>query len=187
MRWAHIPRLHLRPVGERALWLHSRAEMEDRPLRPASARVVEAARALGLELAITTFPEGTRTARDAAAAIGCAVDAIAKSIVLSSDRGPVLVLTAGGNRVDYDKVAALLDAAEVRRASAEEAREATGYAIGGTAPFGHPTPMPILADETLLSFDTVWAAGGTPDTVFPIAPEALVRHTDAVVGDVAEG
>lgn len=151
-----------------------------------SRRVLEAAAALGIDLQVTRFPEGTRTAGDAAAAIGCDVGAIVKSLVLRSDTGPLLVFTSGSNRVDYGKVARALGADGVRRADAEVARAATGYPIGGTAPFGHPRPLPMLCDEDLLAFETVWAAAGTPDTVFPIAPQQLVDATGARVADVGE-
>ena len=160
--------------------------MTSQPLKSASVRVIDAAAAQGVEVVVSRFPEGTRTAADAAAAIGCAVDAIAKSIVLHDDEGALLVLTAGGNRVDYGKVAAVLGGGTVRRATAEEAREATGYAIGGTAPYGHPTPLRTLMDATLMDFEVVWAAAGTPDTVFPIAPQVLADTTGAPVADVAE-
>lgn len=152
---------------------------------PNTQRVVEAARARGLELAVTRFPEGTRTAADAAAAIGCPVEAIVKSIVLASAEGHVLVLTSGGNRVDYGKVERALGVAEVHRADADGVRAATGFPIGGSAPFGHPGPLPILVDRDLLAFQEVWAAAGTPDTVFPIAPDALIEATGGTVADVA--
>ena len=153
-------------------------------LPAASQRVVDAAAALGLDIDIHRFPEGTRTAADAAAAVGCPLGAIAKSIVLSADGSPVLVLTSGANRVDEHKVAATVGAAAVGKADATAARHATGFAIGGTAPFGHPQPVPMLFDADLLGFDVVWAAGGTPDTVFPITPEDLLRTTGAVVADI---
>jgi prolyl-tRNA editing enzyme YbaK/EbsC (Cys-tRNA(Pro) deacylase) len=156
-------------------------------IAPASQRVIDAAAALGLTLEIHRFPEGTRTAADAAAAIGCHLGAIAKSIVLAADGKPVLVLTSGANRVDVDKVAAALGVENVGKADAAAAREATGYAIGGTAPFGHPQAVPMLFDEDLLNYDVVWAAGGTPDTVFPITPADLLRTTGAVIADVREG
>jgi prolyl-tRNA editing enzyme YbaK/EbsC (Cys-tRNA(Pro) deacylase) len=155
-------------------------------LHPNARRVIEAAAARGVTVEVTRFPEGTRTAADAAEAIGCDVAAIAKSIVLDSDDGPVLVLTSGANRVDYTKVAAATGRNGIRRADAEAARAATGYPIGGTAPFGHPSPLPILFDRDLLELAEVWAAAGTPDTVFPVAPAALRRATDAQVADVAE-
>jgi prolyl-tRNA editing enzyme YbaK/EbsC (Cys-tRNA(Pro) deacylase) len=155
-------------------------------LKPASRRVVEAAAAVGIDAAVRRFPEGTRTAADAALAIGCDVGAIAKSIVLWSDDGPLLVLTSGANRADPARVAALAGTNGVRRADADEVRAATGYAIGGTAPFGHPQPLTVLADADLLSHEVVWAAAGTPDTVFPVAPHRLVEAAGARVGDVAE-
>lgn len=150
-----------------------------------SQRVMEAAAEAGLNITVQRFPEGTRTAQDAADAIGCPLGAIAKSIVLMSDDGAVLVLTSGANRVDYAAVAEALSVGGVRRATADEARAATGYPIGGTAPWGHPAPLPILCDEDLLSYDTVWAAGGTPDTVFPLSPQDLLRLTGASVAAVA--
>lgn len=155
-------------------------------LAPSTQRVVAAAAAFGLDLDIHRFPEGTRTAADAAAAIGCEQGAIVKSIVLSADGAPVVVLTSGANRVDEHKVAAALGASSVGKADAAAARAATGYAIGGTAPFGHPQAVPMLFDEDLLGHEVVWAAGGTPDTVFPITPATLLRTTDAVLADVRE-
>ncbi len=155
--------------------------------RPATRRVVEAAAEVGVRVQVTTFPEGTRTAADAATAIGCPVAAIAKSIVLVGDGGPVLVLTSGANRVDTHLVAQALGETGLRKADAEEVRATTGYAIGGTAPFGHPAPLRVVADVDLLVHEIVWAAAGTPDTVFPIAPAALVAATGATVMTVAGG
>jgi len=148
--------------------------------------VVEAAADLGLSIEVTRFPAGTRTAADAAAAIGCEVAAIAKSIVLGSDAGPVLVITSGANRVDPIKVERELGVSTVRRADADEARAATGFPIGGTAPFGHPGPVPTLMDADLLAHDVVWAAAGTPDSVFPIPPRALAEAAGATVAEVAQ-
>ena len=155
-------------------------------LPQSTQRVVAAGAAAGLTIDVQRFPEGTRTAADAAAAVGCPVGAIAKSIVLMSDAGAILVLTSGANRVDYDKVAAALDVTGVRRADATEAREATGFVIGGTAPWGHPAPLPILCDRDLTEHAVVWAAAGTPDRVFPLSPEDLVRAAGATLADVAE-
>jgi prolyl-tRNA editing enzyme YbaK/EbsC (Cys-tRNA(Pro) deacylase) len=147
-------------------------------------RVVEAAAAAGLSIEVTRFPEGTRTAEDAARAIGCEVGAIVKSLVLDSDEGPLLVLTSGANRADEKKVAHALNRGRVWRADADTVRAATSYPIGGTAPFGHPAPLPTLLDADLLGHARVWAAAGTPDSVFPIAPADLQRTTAAVVTDV---
>lgn len=150
-----------------------------------SVRVLDAAATHGLQLAVRQFPQGTRTAQDAADAIGCPVGAIVKSLVLDSDAGPLIVLTSGDNRVSYAKVEAATGRTGVRRCDADAVRAATSYPVGGVAPFGHPEPLPTLIDHHLLSFDEVWAAAGTPHAVFPIAPNALVTATGAVPADVA--
>ena len=150
----------------------------------AAAAVVTAARSLGLELDVREFPEGTRTAADAARAIGCQVDQIVKSLVFVADTDPVLVLTSGGNRVDVVKVGKERSAATVRKADAGEVRAATGYAIGGTPPFGHARDLPVLIDRHLTGFEEIWAAAGTPRHVFPIAPGDLLRATGGLVADV---
>lgn len=150
-------------------------------------RVIDAAASLGIAIEVRRFPAGTRTAADAAAAVGCPVGAIVKSMVLDSDDGPLLVLTSGANRVDHAKVAARLGVSGVGRADADLVRSATGFAIGGTAPFGHPVPLPSLLDEALLDYDEVWAAAGTPDTVFAVDPRVLLTAAGASAGDIAEG
>jgi prolyl-tRNA editing enzyme YbaK/EbsC (Cys-tRNA(Pro) deacylase) len=148
--------------------------------------VLEAARAHGLELKVREFPEGTPTAADAARAVGCDVDQIVKSLVFMADDRPVLVLTSGRNRVDPDRVGKQLNAAQVRKADANQVRAATGFAIGGTPPFGFPTPVRVVMDEDLLAHETVWAAAGTPDAVFPIAPGALRDAAGAQFVDLKE-
>ena len=150
-----------------------------------NVRVAAVAAEHGLIIEVQRFPAGTRTAEDAAAAIGCEVGAIVKSIVLMSDDGPLLVLTSGAHRADYDKSAAAAGVTGVRRADANQAREATGFAIGGTPPWGHPAPLPILCDESLLAYAEVWAAAGTPDSVFAVTPADLLRITQAEVSDIA--
>ncbi len=149
-------------------------------------RFLDAAEVLGHTVEVRRFPEGTKTARDAARAIGCDVAQIVKSLVFIADGRPVLALTSGANRVDTAKLAALAGAAQARRATPEEARAATGYAVGGTPPFGHPEPVRTFVDPDLLAHDEVWAACGTPDAVFAISPADLVRLSDGVVADVAE-
>ena len=133
----------------------------------------------GLETEIHFFPEGTKTAQDAAAAIGCPVAAIVRSLVfvLTSDDGdePVVALVPGDMRLDTDRLAEVGEATGSRRASLEEVREATGYAAGGTPPFGHANPLRVFADPGLKRNDPVWAAGGTPATVFPISIHDLDR------------
>ncbi|WP_225838126.1 YbaK/EbsC family protein [Streptomyces sp. NK08204] len=155
----------------------------------AHPRFAEALRALGLDevLARTRrFPEATRTAAEAAAAIGCELSQICKSLVFAADGVPVLVLMDGASRVDVERVRRELGAEKVTRADAAVVRETTGYAIGGVPPFGHRTRTRVLADRSLLAHDTVWAAAGTPHTVFPIEPEDLLTHAGAALVDVRE-
>jgi prolyl-tRNA editing enzyme YbaK/EbsC (Cys-tRNA(Pro) deacylase) len=143
-------------------------------------RFTRAARELGLAVEIREFPEGTRTAVDAARAIGCQVGQIVKSLVFVAGRDrPFLALTSGPNRADTDRLSTLMGGAPVRQAGAEEARDATGYAIGGTPPFGHPRPLTVFLDRDLVAYDEVWAAAGTPRSVFPITPGDLLRVTSA--------
>jgi prolyl-tRNA editing enzyme YbaK/EbsC (Cys-tRNA(Pro) deacylase) len=148
-------------------------------------RFLAAAAALGASPEVRRFPQGTKTALDAAAAIGCEVGQIVKSLVFTADGGPLLALVSGANRANVARLAALAGASEVRRATPEEARAATGYAVGGTPPFPMH-PVPTFIDEALLGFDTVWAAAGTPDSVFPIGPSDLVRFTGGTVSTFAE-
>lgn len=147
----------------------------------ATARFTTRARELGVEVAARRFPEGTRTAADAAAAIGCELAQIVKSLVFEADGEPVLVLTSGANRVDEAAVARHLAVTSVGKADAATVRATTGYAIGGTPPFGHEQPLRVLLDEDLTGHTEVWAAAGTPDTVFPIEPARLERATGAEV------
>lgn len=145
-------------------------------------RFVRAAAELGIDVDPVTYPDGTRTAADAAAAIGCELSQIAKSLMVMSDDGPVLALTAGHNRLDLDKLSAIVGR-EMRMANADEARAASGYAIGGTPPFGHPAPIETLIDPALLAHETVYAAAGTPDRCFPIESARLQAVTGAEPGD----
>ena len=149
-------------------------------------RFLAAARELGLEPDVHRFPEGTKTAEDAARAIGCDVAQIVKSLVLSADGRPLLALTSGAHRADTARLADLAGAHEVRRATPEEARAATGFAVGGTPPFGHPQPVRSFCDQTLLAHEVVWAAAGTPDSVFALTPSDLLRCTRAEVADFGD-
>lgn len=134
---------------------------------------------------VRTFPEGTRTAVDAAAAVGCDVAQIVKSLVFRRESGAaVLVVASGRNRVDEAKVQAILGE-PVGKADAAFVRATTGYAIGGVPPAAHATPIETLVDEDLLAFDEVWAAAGTPRTVFALTPDELVAMTRGRVADVA--
>ncbi len=156
-------------------------------LSSASQRLAVAAAELGLApLRLRHFPEGTKTARDAAAAIGCEVAMIVKSLVFVVDDDPVLALVPGDLRVDAIKLATAAGGRESTRASLDLVRQATGYVAGGTPPFGHPRPLPIFADEQLGRFHELWAAGGTPSTVFPISHDDLLRVTRATITDITE-
>ncbi|MEV1022259.1 YbaK/EbsC family protein [Streptomyces sp. NPDC050264] len=140
----------------------------------------------GLLPRVRRFPEATRTAQEAADAIGCELSAICKSLIFAADGVPVLVLMDGASRVDVERVRWELCAAKVTRAKADVVREFTGYAIGGVPPFGHRNKTRVLADRSLLAHDVVWAAAGTPYAVFPMAPEALASHAGATLVDVRE-
>jgi prolyl-tRNA editing enzyme YbaK/EbsC (Cys-tRNA(Pro) deacylase) len=157
----------------------------DPTTHPNAVRVADAARRAGIEIEVRRFPEETRTAEDAARAIGCDVAQIVKSLAFLADGAPLLALVSGTNRVDEARLAAAAGAAETRRATGREAREATGFAIGGVPPFGHDHPMRVLVDRGLLAHDEVWAAAGLPDAVFPIAPGDLVRASGGEVADIA--
>lgn len=146
---------------------------------------MDAAAARGVTVEVTRFPAGTATAGEAAAAIGCDVAAICKSIVLMADDEPVIVLISGSHRVDERKVAAEVGADDARMATAAEAQAATGSPIGGTAPYGQPEGIRLLLDDELLAEEEVWAAAGSPDAVFPIAPDQLLETSGAEVADVA--
>lgn len=140
----------------------------------------------GIDIDVHEFPEGTKTAADAAEVVGCTVAQIASGLVFVADGEPVMVVTSGANTVDEDRLGAVLDAETVAMADPDTVREATGYSIGGVPPFSHATDLPVLVDETLLDHDTVWAAAGTPETVFPIDPAVLVECADGTPTPVAE-
>ena len=157
--------------------------MNERPnlALPASAqRVQDAADRLGLAIAVRLMPQSTRTAEDAAAACGCAVGQIVKSLVFAGARSgtPHLLLVSGKNRVDENAAAAALGEAPAR-AEAAQVRAWTGFAIGGIPPFGHATPLPTFIDRDLLAYDVVWAAAGTPSAIFSVAPQALAKAIGA--------
>ena len=144
-------------------------------------QVADAARALGLEIEVRAFPQGTRTAEDAAAAVGCDVAQIVKSLVFVVDDEPVVALVGGADRLDEHKLAAAAGGTGARRANADEVRAATGYAVGGVPPFGHATPLRCFVDDALLAHTVVWAAAGTPTHVFSSEPHALVAASGAQV------
>ncbi len=136
-------------------------------------------RAVGLNADIQEFPAGTRTAEDAARALGTTVAQIVKSLVFLADSRPVLALVSGANRVDERKLAAACGAQRVVKADAETVRQTTGFVIGGVPPVGHRRPLPAFLDEDLLRYETVYAAAGTPTAVFPVTPQDLLRASGA--------
>ena len=136
-------------------------------------RLAECARELGIRVQVQRLESSTRTVADAALAVGCEEAEIAKSIVFVADGEPIVCVASGQHRVDTEKVADVLDVAEVRQAAAEEVRAATGFAIGGVPPFGHD--LPVLFDEELLSHQRVWAAAGDPNSLFEVDPRELAK------------
>jgi prolyl-tRNA editing enzyme YbaK/EbsC (Cys-tRNA(Pro) deacylase) len=156
-------------------------------LPEASRRLVSAVP--DFEFAIRVFPEGTKTAEDAARAIGCPVAAIIKSLVFvvegEQTEEPVVALVPGDLRLDTAALAALAGGTGSRRAGLDEVREATGYSAGGTPPFGHPTPVRVFADDRLRRNDPLWAAAGTPTTVFPITIADLDRLARPLWGSLS--
>lgn len=148
-------------------------------------RVRAALAAAGHADSIEAFPEGTRSAADAAAAVGCQVAQIAKSIIFRTGERAVLVIASGANRVDMGKVAAATGF-HVKRADGNWVRDVTGFAIGGVAPLGHLTPPVVLVDADLLAYDRVWAAAGSPMHVFATTPAELLRISGGTMADVKE-
>jgi prolyl-tRNA editing enzyme YbaK/EbsC (Cys-tRNA(Pro) deacylase) len=147
-------------------------------------KVIQAARELGLEVKVQTLESPTRTVAEAAAAVGCAAPQIAKTLVFVADGDPVLVVASGAHRVDPDLLAEVFDVAEIRQATPEEVRVATGYPIGGVSPLG--CHLPIAFDETLLDYDCVFAAGGDGNTLFQVNPRTLADALHARIVQVAE-
>ena len=137
----------------------------------------------GIPVTIKQFPAGTRTAVDAAKAVGCEVGQIVKSLVFIAAGRPVVALVSGENRLDEGRLATVAGA-PVAKADAETARGATGYAIGGVPPFGHATEVPVFMDRDLLGHRVVWAAAGRPDSVFEISPQRLRELSQAQVADL---
>ena len=155
---------------------------------PTALRVQEAAREIGLDIEVLEFEATTRTAQDAAAALGCDVGQIVKSLVFTVAGEPVVCLVSGANRLDERKLAswAGVGRKKVKQARADLVREVTGYAIGGVAPFGYPQNPPVLCDADLLQYEQVWAAAGTPHAMFEVDPRALVGAIGAEVLELAK-
>lgn len=142
----------------------------------------------GFDAAVKEFQEGTKTAADAADAIGCDVSQIASSLAVDVDDTLVVAVTSGANRLDLGKVARLqaTDTDAVSMADPETVKTTLGWSIGGVPPFGHETDVPVYLDDTLMDHETVWAAAGTPEAVFPIDPERLRELSGAMVAAITE-
>ena len=153
-------------------------------IHPNVVRVTAAAKERGLEISTRRFPEGTKTAADAAAAIGVTGGQIVKSLVFGVDNEIVMALVSGSNQLDEKKLALAAGGAKCARVDAEAVREATGYPIGGVPPFGHSTQLRVFVDPDLLQYDEVWAAAGTWNDNFGANPNDIVRVAGGVVTDL---
>lgn len=151
-------------------------------LKPSAQRVQDAIRALGYNFTVLELADSTRTAAEAAAAVGCEVAQIAKSLVFRGEQTgePVLVIAAGHHRVNEQRIAVHLGE-PIGKANADDVREQTGFVIGGVPPIGHARPLRTLIDEDLLQFDVIWAAAGHPHALFQLTPQALVAMTGGTV------
>jgi prolyl-tRNA editing enzyme YbaK/EbsC (Cys-tRNA(Pro) deacylase) len=145
--------------------------------------VREALRLRGATGEVRRLDDSARTAKEAADALGIEVGQIASSLVFLADSDPILVMASGGHRVDTEKLSAILDGATITKANADDVRRATGFAIGGVSPVGHPEPLRTIVDIALSRYDVVWAAGGHPHYVFPTSYDELLRIT---AGEAAE-
>lgn len=155
-------------------------------MHPSAQRVAEAAQALGLDIEIVEFAQTTRSAQEAAEAVGCQVAQIVKSLCFVVNGRSTICLVSGANQLDERKLAALAGVGrkQVSRADADSVKAATGFSIGGVPPLGHVTPSPVYVDEDLLQFEAVWAAAGTPFAVFAVRPAELVRASGGQVADL---
>ncbi len=160
---------------------------EHHPLPARSEIVQRELRAAGLTATVRELPASTRTAADAAAALGCPVGAIASSLLFLADEAPLLVMTSGRHRVDTGLLAGRIGAGQVAMATPQQVRAVTGQAIGGVAPVGHPAPVRTVIDQALRDYQTIWAAAGTPNAVFKLTPEELVELTGGRVVGVKVG
>ena len=155
-------------------------------MHPSARKVADAALDRGLTIEVVEFDETTRTAPDAANAIGCHVAQIVKSLIFIANGEPVVALVSGANRLSERKLAALrgIGRKKVKRPDADTAKMITGFSIGGVPPFGHVSALPVYVDEDLIRFDVVWAAAGTPFAVFAITPDDLVQASHGTVVDL---
>ena len=160
------------------------------PLAPPSQRVLDAAARKGVTIEIVTFPDSTHTAEDAARAVGAELGQIVKSLVFVAPRDedavePFIVLVAGPDRVDVAQLAAVVGEPAIRRATAREANDLTGFVIGGIPPFGHRRPIRVVMDPRLGRHQTIWAAAGTQNAVFAVSPATLRMLSNATVAPIA--
>ena len=161
------------------------SDSDDEKLHRNVVRVVEAGAAIGLTVEPVRFPEGTKTAVDAANAIGCDVGQIVKSLIFAVDGEVVLAYVSGANQLDEAKLASAADGLKCSRVDADVVRSATGYPIGGVPPFGHDTDLRVFVDPDLLAYDEVWAAAGTWHDVFALTPRQLVDASNGIVVELA--
>jgi prolyl-tRNA editing enzyme YbaK/EbsC (Cys-tRNA(Pro) deacylase) len=152
-------------------------------VKPAVRKVQSAIRQLGIEREVIELGVDARTSQQAADALGVGVGQIAKSLVFTVNSSPLLVIASGANRVDELKLEKLAGG-KVRRADPETVKQATGYAIGGVPPLGHPAPLPVYIDPDLFQYELIYAAAGVPECVFPLTPAELVQGTGGRVADV---
>lgn len=157
-------------------------------MHSSTRKFMQSAAAGGIEIQVVEHPESTRSAQEAADAIGCEVAQIVKSLCFTVAGAPVIALMSGVNQLSIAKLARLrgVGKGQVRRANADAVKAATGYSIGGVPPFGHQTALPIYVDEELTAFDQVWAAAGTPNAVFAIAPHALLAASGGQQADLKQ-
>jgi len=155
-------------------------------MHSSARKVADAAATLGLNIKVIEFDQPTRTANDAADAIGCDIGQIVKSLLFIVNGDPVMALVSGSNRLDERKLSLLgnVSRKRIKRADAEYVKGITGYSIGGVPPFGHTNILPVFVDRDLMDFELVWAAAGTPHSVFAISPSELVRTSNGVVADI---
>ncbi len=148
--------------------------------------VAEALQAVGLKAQFKSFPTGTATAEQAARAVGCQIGQIVKSLVFMAEQDVVLTLVSGANRVDEKRLSTLLDGTPVRKATAQEVKDLTGFTIGVVPPLGHRIPVLVFLDRDLLDYPVLWSASGIPDRVFPMAPVMLSAAAGANIVDIKQ-
>jgi Cys-tRNA(Pro) deacylase len=155
-------------------------------MHPSAQKVADAARELGLAIEIIEFAQTTRSAQEAATAVGCHVAQIVKSLCFVVNGRALICLVSGANQLDERKLAALEGTSrkQVKRADADAVKTATGFSIGGVPPFGHAAPLPVYMDESLMQFDVVWAAAGTPFAVFAIPPTDLAHASQSIIASL---